>query len=358
VTVNEYGFSKLLHDLRGLAGLIRVNFIRVNSQIVRQCVSKHGPFFSWGATAGPLAVWFIVLLLYAVSGLISPGMFQFGQILNVFQVAAFLGVVATGQTTALLIGGIDLSVAGVVTMTNIVSTSVMAGRNSNMLSAIVICLVVGAAVGLINGLVISQLRVTPLVATLGMNSILFGAALVYTHGAPNGGISPGFALFGQGHVLMLPVSTICWLTISLAMLWLTRRTVFGRWLYATGANPTAARMMGIPIARTQILTYIMSSIMAVLGGLLLTSYIGSPSLGIGDQFLLTSIAATVVGGTALVGGSGSILGTIGGTLFITELNSFTNIVRVSTGTQFVLQGVVIALSVLLYRFVTFNKANN
>ena len=91
--------------------------------------------------------------------------------------------------------------------------------------------------------------------------------------------------------------------------------------------------------------------MAALGGLLLTSYIGSPSLGIGDQFLLTSISAVVVGGTALSGGIGSVLATVGGTLFITELNSFTNIVSVSTGTQFVLQGVIIALSVLLYRLI-------
>ena len=303
-------------------------------------------------------VWLVVILLYAVSGLFSPGMFQVSQVLNILQVAAFLGVVATGQTLALLTGGIDLSVAGVVTMANIVSTSIMAGRDGNMSMAVATCILLAATVGLINGLMITVIRVAPLIATLGMNSILFGAALVYTHGAPHGSISAGFAVFGQGHMTVFPVSTICWLTISLAMLWLTRRTVFGRWLYATGANPTAARMMGIPIARTQILAYIMSSIMAVLGGLLLTSYIGSPSLGIGDQFLLTSIAATVVGGTALVGGSGSILGTIGGTLFITELNSFTNIVRVSTGTQFVLQGVVIASSVLLYRFVTFNKANN
>jgi ribose transport system permease protein len=303
------------------------------------------------------AVWFIVLLLYVASGLISPGMFQFGQVINILQVAAFLGVVATGQTVALLTGGIDLSVAGMVTMANIVSTSVMAGQSGNMLSAIIVCLVVGIAVGLINGWLIAVVRVTPLVATLGMNSILFGAALVYTHGAPHGGISPGFAIFGQGHLMVLPVSTICWLTIALIMVWLTRRTVFGRQLYAIGANPNAARMMGIPVDRTLIVAYILSSMMAVLGGLLLTSYIGSPSLGIGDQFLLTSIAATVVGGTALVGGSGSILGTIGGTLFITELNSFTNIVRVSTGTQFVLQGVVIALSVLLYRLISFSKTS-
>jgi ribose/xylose/arabinose/galactoside ABC-type transport system permease subunit len=140
------------------------------------------------------------------------------------------------------------------------------------------------------------------------------------------------------------------------MVWLTRKTIFGRRLYAVGANPEAARLVGIAVRRTVTAAYILSSVMAALGGLLLTSYIGSPSLGIGDQFLLTSIAAVVVGGTALNGGVGSVLATIGGTLFITELNSFTNIVSVSTGTQFVLQGAIIALSVLLYRLIGAKRA--
>jgi ribose transport system permease protein len=295
------------------------------------------------------AVWLAVILLYLLSGLVSPGMFQISQVINIVQVGAFLGVIATGQTLALLVGGIDLSVAGVVTMANIVATSIMAGDNRTMLPGIAVCLVLAAGVGLINGLMVTAIRVTPLVATLGMNSILFGLALVYTRGAPHGAISSNFAVFGQGHLLGLPVSTLCWLMIALIMAWISRRTIFGRQLYAVGANPVAARLMGIPVSRIVIAAYVLSSVMAVLGGLLLTSYIGSPSLGIGDQFLLTSIAATVVGGTALTGGMGSILGTIGGTVFITELNSFTNIVRVSTGTQFVLQGAVIALSVVLYR---------
>jgi ribose transport system permease protein len=302
-------------------------------------------------------VWFAVILLYAVSGLFSPGMFQVSQVLNILQVAAFLGVVAAGQTLALLTGGIDLSVAGVVTMANIVSTSIMAGRDGNMFMAVATCILLAATVGLINGLMITIIRVAPLIATLGMNSILFGAALVYTHGAPHGSISPGFAMFGQGHLMVFPVSTICWLTVALTIAWVTRQTVFGWQLYAVGANSTAARMMGIPVRRIVIVAYILSSVMAVLGGLLLTSYIGSSSLGIGDQFLLSSIAATIVGGTALTGGMGSVIGTIGGTLFITELNSFTTIVRVSTGTQFVLQGAVIALSVLLYRFVGLSRVS-
>lgn len=300
----------------------------------------------------------MVILLYAVSGLVSPGMFQVSQALNILQVSAFLGVVATGQTIALLTGGIDLSVAGVVTMANIVSTGLMASSDSNILTAVVGCIFLSAIVGLINGLMITILRIAPLIATLGMNSILFGGALVYTHGAPHGGISPGFAVFGQGHLMIFPVSTVCWLAVALAIAWLTRQTIFGRQLYAVGANITAARMIGIPVQRIVIIAYILSSVMAGLGGLLLTSYIGSPSLGIGDQFLLSSIAAAIVGGTALTGGQGSIVGTIGGTIFVSELNSFTNIVRVSTGTQFVLQGAVIALSVLLYRFVGVSRASS
>jgi len=301
-------------------------------------------------------VWIAVIALYFVSGLVSPGMLQVAQVLNTLQVSAFLGVIATGQTLALLVGGIDLSVAGVVTMSNIVSTSVMLGRQDRMVSGIAICLLIAATVGLVNGWMITVLRVTPLVATLGMNSILFGAALVYTGGAPHGTVSPGFLVFGQGQLLGLPVSTLCWLAIALGMVWLTQKTIFGRRLYAVGANPVAARIVGIAVGRTVTAAYMLSSVLAALGGLLLTSYIGSPSLGIGDQFLLTSISAVVVGGTALSGGVGSILATIGGTLFITELNSFTNIVRVSTGTQFVLQGVIIALSVLLYRLIGARQA--
>jgi ribose transport system permease protein len=285
-------------------------------------------------------------------------MFQVSQVLNILQVAAFLGVVATGQTLALLAGGIDLSVAGVVTMANIVATGLMAGRDSNLFMAVGACILVAAVVGLINGLMITFVRVAPLIATLGMNSILFGAALVYTNGAPHGGISPGFAVFGQGHLMAFPISTICWLAASLFTAWVMRSTVFGRQLYAVGASSTAAQMMGIPARRVVIMAYVLSSVMAALGGLLITSYIGSPSLGIGDQFLLSSIAATIVGGTALTGGIGSIVGTIGGTIFVTELNSFTNIVRVSTGTQFVLQGAVIALSVLLYRLVGVSRTSS
>ncbi len=125
--------------------------------------------------------------------------------------------------------------------------------------------------------------------------------------------------------------------------------MFGRRLYAVGANPTAARLMGVRVEAITISAYVLSAVLAAIGGLLMTAYIGAPSLGIGNEFLLTSVAAVVVVGTALTGGVGSVIATIGGAIFITELNSFTNVIRITTGTQMSLQGAVIAASVILYR---------
>jgi ribose transport system permease protein len=297
------------------------------------------------------AVWFAVVLLYIVAGLISPAMMSTRQILNVLQVAAFLGSVAIGQTFVLLVGGIDLSVASVVTLVNIVSASIMNGDPANVIPALLVCFALAALAGLINGVLVAVVRITPLIVTLATNMALFGAALVYTGGAPHGSAASTFTPFGQSYFLGVPVSTICWLILALAMAFLTRRTVYGRRLYAVGANARAAHLMGVNVGRVTISAYVLSSLMAAAGGLLLTAYIGLPSLGIGDQFLLTSVAAAVVGGTSLTGGRGTVIGSVGGAIFITELNSVTNILRVSVGVQFILQGVIIALSVLAYRFV-------
>jgi ribose/xylose/arabinose/galactoside ABC-type transport system permease subunit len=299
--------------------------------------------------AGFGAVWIAVVVLFVISGLISPAMFQVGQVLNILQVAAFLGVLATGQTLAMLVGGIDLSQAGMVTLVNIASTTVMLGSNANIPSAIVVCLVIAVVIGAINGFIVTLLNVTPLIATLAMNSILFGGALVFTGGAPHGDAAPAFDWIGAGSLFGLPVSMLFWLVLSLVVAWIVRKTVYGRWLYAAGANATAARLMGVPVSAVIVSAYVLSAVLAAIGGLLLTAYIGAPSLGIGNQFLLTSVAAVVVGGTLLTGGVGSVLATLGGAIFITELNSFTNVIRITTGTQMVLQGTIIALSVVLYR---------
>ena len=295
------------------------------------------------------AVWIAVVALYALSAAISPAMFQASQVMNILQVAAFVGVVACGQTLVLLIGGIDLSQAGIVTVINIVSTAAMDGSNGNIALAVGLCLLLAVIIGLCNAALIVWLKVTPLIATLSSNSVLFGAALVYTGGAPHGSAAPAFNWIGQGNIGGFPASALTWIIIALILAFLTHRTVYGRWLYATGANAKAAGMMGVPVRTVQASAYVVSALTATLGSLLLTAYVGSPSLGIGNQFLFSSVAAVVVGGTALTGGIGSVMATVGGAIFITELNSFTNIIRINTGTQMVLQGAIIAASVLFYR---------
>lgn len=293
-------------------------------------------------------IWIAVVLLYIVAGIKEPAMFQTSQLFNILQVAAFLGTIAIGQTIALLVGGIDLSVAGVVTMTNIVVARLMAGQTDRMLYAVGMCLLLAIGVGLANGLVVTKLRVTPLIVTLATNSILFGAALVYTSGAPSGSVARPFAKIGQGHIGQFPVSALVWIGLALLMAFILTRTTFGRRLYAVGANPKASRLMGIASDRMLISAYVLSSLMACAGGLLITAYIGLPSLGIGNQFMLTSIAAAVVGGTMLTGGVGSVIGTAGGALFIQVLNSFTNMLTDSTGVQYIIQGIIIAFGVMLY----------
>ncbi|MDX8515219.1 ABC transporter permease [Mesorhizobium captivum] len=304
------------------------------------------------------AIWVAVIGLYVLSGILQPAMFSTAQVVNILQVASFLGVIAAGQTIVVLTGGIDLSQAGIVTLTNIVAASLMAGLSENIPLAVGVAVALALAVGAINGLLVAAVGITPLIATLGMNSILFGAALVYTGGAPSGGTPDSFQWLGNGALLGLPVPTLFWIALTLALLAMTRKTVWGRRLYATGANPRAAAMMGVSTLRVNLSAYMLSSLTAALGGLLLTAYTGSPSLGIGNQFMLTSVAAVVVGGAALTGGAGNILATMGGAVFITELSSLTNIIRVSSGTQFVVQGLLILVSVLAYRALSQSRSTS
>lgn len=309
------------------------------AQRARQILGRAGP------------VWLAVLGLYGVTGLISPAMLQWSQVLNILQVAAFLGVIAAGQTLALVAGGIDLAQAGTVTAVNILAADVMAGSDANIPLAVLACTALALIVGCLNAVLVVRLRVTPLIATLGLNSVLFGGALVFTGGAPHGAVAHGFQVIGTGNIAGLPAPALIWLGLTVLLTWATRRTVAGRELFAAGANARAARLMGVPVGRRIAMAYVGSALMAGAGGLLLTAYVGAPSLGIGTQFMLTSVAAVVIGGTALTGGVGSIAATAGGAIFVTELSSFTNIARISTGMQYVVQGTVIALSVLAYRAV-------
>jgi ribose transport system permease protein len=146
------------------------------------------------------------------------------------------------------------------------------GHNENIFVATMACVALALLVGVANGVLVAVVGITPLSATLGVNSMLFGAALVYTNGAPHGEAAEAFHFIGSGSIFSLPVSTLIWFIVALLLVVLSRRTVIGRWLYAVGSNSRAARLKGVPVERTLVAAYSLSSLMACFGGLLLTSF--------------------------------------------------------------------------------------
>jgi len=293
-------------------------------------------------------IWLATIALFCVGFILQPNSLSVNQLLNVMQVASFLGIVAIGQTIVILTGGIDLSVSGVVTLVNIVTALGMKGDPGRIVPTVFLCLGIGLAVGAVNGLLVTKARITPLIVTLAMQAVLFGGALLLTGGIPSGGVPKEFTFIGQGRFFGFPVAAIIWIALTIAFAILTRRTVYGRRLYAVGANPRAAHMAGAPVDPTLIAAYAISGLTAAIAGLVVTAYIGLPALQSGDKYQLPSIAAAAVGGTALSGGIGGVVLSAGGALFMTELGSITNVLQVGTGAQFVIQGAAIVLGTALY----------
>lgn len=296
-------------------------------------------------------IWLATVALFCVGFVLQPNSLSLNQILNVLQVASFLGIVAIGQTIVILTGGIDLSVSGVVTLVNIVTAKVMLGDAGMIVPTVLLCLGIGLGVGIVNGILVTKARIVPLIVTLAMQAVLFGSALLITGGIPSGGVPQEFTFIGQGRISELfnfPVAAIIWITLTVAFAILTRRTVYGRRLYAVGSNARAAHMAGVPVDPTLITAYALSGLTAAISGLLVTAFIGLPALQSGDKYQLLSIAAVAVGGTALSGGIGGVALSAGGAVFVTELGSITNVLQVGTGAQFVIQGAAIVLGTALY----------
>ncbi len=292
-------------------------------------------------------IWIAVIVLYVISGIIAPKMFSPRHLFNLLQIGSFLGIVALGQTLVILTGGIDLSVSSVVMGTNILVCMLMNGGKNSTVLAVLICLFLGIVVGAVNGLLISKVKIIPLICTLAMNSVIFGLALLYTGGFPKGSVSKEFSVLGQGKLFgVIPVSFLVWMLVTAILVFITKKTSIGRKIYALGANKRAAHAAGINTDVVTITAYIMCSLTAVITGLIISAYINLPSFGVGEPYALNSIAAVVVGGTLLSGGIGSVMLTAAGALFITQLNSLTNMLNISTGGQFLVQGIIIIVGVV------------
>jgi len=301
------------------------------------------------------AVLVLAILLVAFS-ILSPSFLTVNNLSILAKHVAISAILAVGMTFVILAGGIDLSVGSVAGLAGMVAGGLLTvgigGHTTGAVAAIAIALLVSAAVGLLNGLLVSQLAVAPFIATLGTLYIARGAALLLSQGktfpnlaetATRG--STGFSILGQSFVLGVPLPVWLMVAIAAVAVVVAKRTPFGRHVYAVGGNERAARLAGIRVERVKLLTYCFCSLCAGLVGLIIASQLESAHPATGETFELNAIAAVVLGGTSLMGGRGSIGGSIIGAFVIGVLADGLVMIGVSEFWQIVIKGGVIVIAV-------------
>lgn len=292
----------------------------------------------------------LIVLIVVVSS-INNVFLSTGNLLNLLRQVSVNGLIAFGMTFIILLGGIDLSVGAILGYSSAIMASlVVAGQPP--LVAILACVLVGALLGTVNGLLVAYGKIAPFIATLATMTIFRGFTLIFTNGNPISGISSGGNLFhfiGRETVLGVPFPILIFAVIFILLFVLLHKTAFGRKVYAIGGNEKAAHIVGIHIAKVKILVFGLSGVMSAISGIIITSRLGSAQPNAGISYELDAIAAVVLGGTSLSGGRGRLFGTLVGVLIIGVLNNGLNILGVSSFYQEVAKGVVILIAVLLDR---------
>ncbi|HHQ4188860.1 TPA: ABC transporter permease subunit [Clostridium perfringens] len=289
-----------------------------------------------------------LVLLCIVITIVTPNFLSVSNITNVFTQVSVNAIIAIGMTFVILTGGIDLSVGSTLAISGAVGASIVKSTG-NVFLAIIVAAVIGIAVGLINGLLVSKGKLQAFIVTLATMTIFRGATLVFTDGTPISKLPEAFVKIGNGKLGFMPIPVIITIIIIIAIIavYALSQTRFGRYLYALGGNEDASRLSGINTDKIKTLVYVVSGFASAIAGVIITSRIGSASPNAGTGFELDAIAAVVIGGTSLAGGEGTITGTLIGALIIGVLNNGLNLMNVSPFYQSIVKGLVILIAVLL-----------
>jgi len=283
----------------------------------------------------------LVLVFWAL----TPYFLTVSNLLNVAQQTCINAVIAVGMTFVIITAGIDLSVGSIVAFSGVAMARALQS-GMPLAPALLVGLAVGMACGLANGLLISFGRLPPFIATLGMMSIARGAALLYTEGRPVSGFSASFRWISTGEVAGLPAPVLIMIAVYLAAHFLLTRTKLGRYSYAIGGNEEAAVLSGVNVRFYKTVVYGMCGMFSGLAAILLTARLNSAQPIAGMMYELDAIAATVIGGTSLMGGEGTVAGTLIGALIMGVLRNGLNILGISSFVQQIVIGSVIVVAVL------------
>ena len=290
-----------------------------------------------------------LLILVIVLSFMSPYFLTIPNILNIIRQVSIIAIVSFGMTMVILTGGIDLSVGSMLAFAGAVSAGMMVNSGFNVFLAILIGLAAGTALGFFNGLAVAKAKLPAFIVTLAMMTVARGFTLIYTDGRPISGFNETFRFFGAGYLGRIPIPVVIMFIFLIVIYILLKKTPLGRYIYAIGGNETATKLSGINTDKIKIAVYALNGFLAAVSGIILTSRLNSAQPMAGEGYELDAIAAVVLGGTSLSGGSGTVIGTIVGALTIAVLNNGLNLLNVSSFYQLVAKGAVILLAVFLDR---------
>ena len=304
---------------------------------VKQIAARYGIYIAFGLMFVFLSLW-------------SPWFLTFDNILNILRQCSINGIIAVGATLVIITGGIDLSVGAIVALAAVSAASVAHPDTYPVIVPILVGLAVGALCGGINGFIIAKGRIAPFIVTLGMMTIVRGGSLVMSDGRPVINLSDEYNAIGGGYLWGVPLPVFLFIGVVLIGAFLLHFCKFGRHVYAVGGNELAAVVSGLNVGRVKMGVYTLAGLFAGFAGIILSSRVmtGSPAAGAGYE--LDAIAAVVIGGTSLAGGTGAILGTVIGTLIIGTMNNGLDLLNVSSYFQQIVKGIIIISAVLLDQY--------
>lgn len=295
---------------------------------------------------GMLAAFLLICFLLSLA---TPNFFSLQNMTIVLRQVSINGVLAIGVTFVIITGGIDLSLGSVVALAGVVAALFAHPGEYALMVPIALAILVGGGIGGLNGLAVTKGKVAPFIVTLGMMTIARGLALVISDGRPVTNLSDSFNAIGGGNVMGVPIPILIFASVIVFASILLNQTRMGRYMFAVGGNEKAAYASGIRVNRVKVIAYMICSGLAGLAGIILASRIttGQPNAGVAYE--LDAIAAVVIGGTSLSGGTGSIGGTVLGVLLIGVINNGLDLLNVSSYYQQIIKGVIIIAAVLIDR---------
>jgi ribose transport system permease protein len=291
----------------------------------------------------------IVILSWIIVTIDGGTYFTTANIVNILQRSVALGIVSAGQTVVILLGSLDLSVAWLISLASLMLATTMDGQEANVPQAVALVLGLGLVIGLANGLIITKLRVNAFIATLGTALIIQGI-IQNRYNGPAGAVPASFRDIGYTRFGLIPMSFFLLIAVVAVIFFLLRYTRFGYRIYAVGGSEDVSKLSGLRTHRTIIAAHVVCSLTAVITGMFLAARLGAgtPTVGTDGGYDLESIAAVVLGGTALMGGRGGVLGTVGGVFILAVLDNTFNQLEVNSFIKDVVRGIIIIAAVAVY----------